>query len=54
MVGARELWSRVVETEAEHWPQVSGSLEHLGDSYRRGQPLRAEEYYRRLIADYPR
>jgi tetratricopeptide (TPR) repeat protein len=51
--GARELWTRVLETEIEHWPEVSGSLEHLGDSYRQDDPVKAEGYYRRLIADYP-
>ena len=50
---ARELWTRVIESEDEHWPQVSGSLEHLGDSYRHDDPPRAATYYRRLIADYP-
>lgn len=46
--GARELWTRVLETEIEHWPQVSGSLEHLGDSYRQDDPVKAEGHYRRL------
>ena len=50
---ARELWTRVIESGDEHWPQVSGSLEHLGDSYRHDDPPRAATYYRRLIADYP-
>ncbi len=50
---ARELWTRIIESADEHWPQVSGSLEHLGDSYRHDDPPRAATYYRRLIADYP-
>lgn len=50
---ARELWTRVIESEDEHTSQVPGSLEHLGDSYRHDNPGRAERYYRRLIADYP-
>lgn len=51
--GARDLWMRVVETETEDWPQVSASLEHLGDSYRQDDPATAESYFRRLIAENP-
>ncbi|MGH3470952.1 MAG: tetratricopeptide repeat protein [Nocardioidaceae bacterium] len=51
--GARALWERVIADETEHWPQVSGALEHLGDSHRNEDPALAETYYRRIIADYP-
>ncbi len=51
--GARDLWTRVIEAETEHWPEVSASLEHLGDSYRHDDPRRAETYYRRLLSDHP-
>lgn len=52
--GARQLWLRVLDSSDElAGLQQPGTLEHLGDSYSREDPVLAERYYRRLLAEHP-
>lgn len=54
VAGARQLWNRVLDSTDELASvQQFSSLEHLGDSYANDDPLRAEQYFRRLIAENP-
>ncbi|MEV4688222.1 hypothetical protein [Microbacterium sp. LWH3-1.2] len=54
VVAARALWQRVLTDEGEFAHlESAGALEHLGDSYAREDPIRAEHYYRRLIGEHP-
>ncbi|MFB0840474.1 MULTISPECIES: hypothetical protein [unclassified Arthrobacter] len=52
--GARDLWLRVLADDGE-FSRMEGftALEHLGDSYVEEDPMLAETYYRRLLADNP-
>ena len=52
--GARGLWVRVLADDGE-FSKMEGfaALEHLGDSYIDDNPMLAEDYYRRLLADNP-
>lgn len=51
---ARDLWERVLQsTEELSAGQQAPALEHLGDSYVREDAATAENYYRRLLAEYP-
>jgi tetratricopeptide (TPR) repeat protein len=52
--GARGLWLRVLGDDGE-FSKLEGfaALEHLGDSYVEDDPVLAEDYYRRLLADNP-
>lgn len=54
VAGARDLWLRVLADDGE-FSRMEGftALEHLGDSYVEDNPLLAETYYRRLLADNP-
>jgi hypothetical protein len=52
--GARDLWGRVMESIEELAAgQQPSALEHLGDSYAHEDAALAENYYRRLVAEYP-
>jgi tetratricopeptide (TPR) repeat protein len=52
--GARTLWECVLTSTDEFVDvQRPSALEHLGDSYCDEDPDRAEEFYRRLLAEYP-
>jgi len=52
--GARQLWERVLEsTEELAANQQASAMEHLGESYVRDVPAIAENYFRRLLAEYP-
>jgi tetratricopeptide (TPR) repeat protein len=52
--GARTLWERVLTSTDEFVDvQRPSALEHLGDSYCDEDPDRADEFYRRLLAEYP-
>jgi hypothetical protein len=52
--GARGLWVRVLGDDGK-FSKMEGfaALEHLGDSYIEDDPMLAEHYYRRLLADNP-
>ncbi|MBT2568098.1 hypothetical protein J7I84_16655 [Arthrobacter sp. ISL-85] len=52
--GARSLWLRVLGDDGE-FSKLEGfaALEHLGDSFVEADPVLAEGYYRRLLADNP-
>lgn len=51
---ARELWDRVLHDEGRYARMEKfASLEHLGDSYAREDPARAEGYYRKLMTENP-
>lgn len=51
--GARELWTRVLESPGVSRLQAWSALEHLGDSWTSEDPQRAESYYRQLLAENP-
>lgn len=52
--GARALWKRVLEsTDDLARSEQPSALEHLGDSYAREDPATAENYYRKLLTEYP-
>ncbi|MEV4686084.1 hypothetical protein [Microbacterium sp. LWH3-1.2] len=54
IVAARALWQRVLTDKGEFAHlESAGALEHLGDSYAREDPIRAEHYYRRLLDEHP-
>lgn len=50
---ARSLWERILDNESADSFDRPGTLEHLGDSYAKEDPRRAEAYYRRLLQEYP-
>lgn len=50
---ARALWQRVLESDSSSGVQKATALEHLADSYVHEKPLTAEQFLRRLLADYP-
>jgi len=52
--GARQLWERVLEsTEELAASQQASAMEHLGESYVQDVPAIAEDYFRRLLAEFP-
>jgi hypothetical protein len=51
---ARRLWERVLESTDElAASQQASAMEHLGESYEQDDPAIAEDYFRRLLVEYP-
>jgi len=50
---ARLLWERILADDSALDFERATTLEHLGDSYVGDDPSRAEQYFRRLLHEYP-
>lgn len=52
--GAEELLRRIIQDHAEHWPEVAGAHERLGDLRRlAGDPTAADHHYRAAFGISP-
>jgi tetratricopeptide (TPR) repeat protein len=50
---ARNLWLRILDNDMGHKFEQASTLEHLGDSFAADDPVAAETYYRKLLAEHP-